>query len=65
MIFFFTKEKDTPTQERDARVFGLVARSIDRSPKEILRGCDEQRHSKGSKAPVFIRGVRAGERVRP
>ena len=41
LIFFFTKEKDTPTQEIDARVFGLVARSIDRSPKEILRGCDE------------------------
>ena len=40
LIFFFTKEKDTPTQEIDARVFGLVARSIDRSP-EILRGCDE------------------------
>ena len=39
LIFFFTKE-DTPTQEIDARVFGLVARSIDRSP-EILRGCDE------------------------
>jgi len=40
LIFFFTKEKDTPTQEIDARVFGLVARSIDRSP-EILCGCDE------------------------
>jgi len=41
LIFFFTKaKKDTPTQEIDARVFGLVARSIDRSP-EILRGCDE------------------------